>query len=63
VTPTATITVVVAELVPTSTPNLTSEQEQIGTITVLVFVGIVVAVIGFAIRWMIRAAKGESGEG
>jgi hypothetical protein len=48
--------------VPTSTPNLTSEQEQIGTITVLVFVGIIVAVIGFAVRWMIRATKGEPGE-
>ena len=60
-TPTATITVVLAELVPTATPNLTSEQEQIGTITVLVFLGIVVVIIGFAIRWMIRAAKDELG--
>jgi hypothetical protein len=60
-TPTATITVVLAELVPTSTPNLTSEQEQIGTITVLIFLGIVVMIIAFAIRWMIRAAKREPG--
>ena len=51
-----------AELVPTSTPNLTSEQEQIGTITVLIFVGIVVAIIAFAVRWMIRAAKSAPGE-
>jgi hypothetical protein len=43
--------------VPTSTPNLTSEQEQIGTITVLTFVGIVVVIIAFAIRWMVRTAR------
>jgi len=61
-TPTATITVVLAELVPTSTPNLTSEQEQIGTITVLIFVGIVVIIIVFAVRWMIRTAKREPKE-
>jgi hypothetical protein len=54
--------VVIAELVPTATPNLTSEQEQIGTITVLVFVTIVAIIIVFAIRWMIRAAKREPGE-
>jgi len=54
--------VVVAELVPTSTPNLTSEQEQIGTITVLIFVGIVAMIITFAIRWVIRTAKRGQGE-
>jgi hypothetical protein len=62
-TPTPTITVVIAELVPTATPNLTSEQEQIGTITVLVFVGIVAVIIVFAVRWMVRAGRREPGEG
>jgi hypothetical protein len=49
--------VVVAELPPTPTPILTSEQEQIGTITVLVFVGIVSVIIGFSVRWLIHGAK------
>jgi hypothetical protein len=53
--------VVIAELPPTPTPNLTSEQEQIGTITVLIFVGIVVIFIGLAVRWMIRAARHGKG--
>ena len=56
-TPTPTITVVIAELVPTATPNLTSEQEQIGTITVLIFVGLVVILIVFSVRWMIRGRR------
>lgn len=55
--PTPTITVVVAELPPTPTPNLSTEQEVVGTITVLIFVGIVVAVTVFAVVWMVRSGK------
>jgi uncharacterized repeat protein (TIGR01451 family) len=56
-TPTPTITVVVAELPPTPTPNLSTEQEVVGTVTVLIFVGLVVVLIIFAIVWMVRNAQ------
>jgi uncharacterized repeat protein (TIGR01451 family) len=56
-TPTPTITVVVAELPPTPTPNLSSEQEVVGTITVLIFVGLVTGVIVFAVVWMVRNGR------
>jgi uncharacterized repeat protein (TIGR01451 family) len=56
-TPTPTITVVVAELPPTPTPNLSTEQEVIGTITVLIFVGLVVAIIILVVVWVVRNVK------
>lgn len=54
-TPSPTITVVVAELPPTPTPNLTSEEERLGTATVLVFVGLLVAVIASSVTWLVRS--------
>jgi uncharacterized repeat protein (TIGR01451 family) len=56
-TPTPTITVVAAELPPTPTPNLSTEQEVVGTVTVLIFVSLVVGVIAFAVVWMVRNGK------
>jgi len=56
-TPTPTITVVVAELPPTPTPNLSTEQEVVGTVTVLIFVGLVVVLIIFAVVWIVRNAQ------
>jgi uncharacterized repeat protein (TIGR01451 family) len=53
-TPTPTITVVAVELPPTPTPRLTSEQERLGTVTILVFVGIVAAVVTSSVVWLIR---------
>jgi uncharacterized repeat protein (TIGR01451 family) len=55
--PTPTITVVAAELPPTPTPNLSTEQEVIGTVTVLIFVVIVVAIIIAAVVWIVRTAR------
>ena len=59
--PPATITIVAGELPPTveptATPNLNAEQVRIGTITVLIFCGLVVLLIAFAIRWMVRGGK------
>lgn len=57
VTPSPTITVVIVELPPTPTPKLSSEQEQLGTITVLIFVGFTVAIVIFAVVWMVRRMR------
>jgi hypothetical protein len=54
-TPSPTITVAVAELPPTPTPNLTSEEERLGTATVLVFVGLLVVVIATSLTWLVRS--------
>jgi uncharacterized repeat protein (TIGR01451 family) len=56
---TPTITVVVAELPPTPTPNLSSEQEVVGTVTVLIFVSLVVAVIIAVVVWIVKNAKND----
>jgi uncharacterized repeat protein (TIGR01451 family) len=56
-TPTPTITVVAVELPPTPTPKLTSEEERLGTVTVLVFVGIVLAVVTSSVVWLVRGRK------
>jgi uncharacterized repeat protein (TIGR01451 family) len=59
-TPTPTITVVVGEIPtmppPTATPNLTSEQVRVGTITVSIFTGLVVAVVIASVVWVFRAS-------
>ena len=59
--PTPTITVVPGVLlptvVPTPTPNLSSEQVLVGTVTVSVFVTIVVASIALSVAWMVRNGK------
>jgi hypothetical protein len=46
-----------AELPPTPTPVLTTEQEQIGTITVLVFSAFAILVVLLAVFWMVRRGK------
>lgn len=59
--PTPTITVVPGVLlptvVPTPTPNLSSEQVRVGTVTVSVFVTLVVASIALSVSWMVRNGK------
>lgn len=58
-TPTPTITVVVGEFppTPTSTPNLSSEQVRIGTVTVSIFAGLVLAVVIASTVWVVRSLK------
>jgi uncharacterized repeat protein (TIGR01451 family) len=58
--PTPTITVVAGELPPTPapTPNLSSEQERIGTVTVLAFLGLVLGVVVAAAIWVVRSWRG-----
>jgi hypothetical protein len=53
-TPSPTITVVIAELPPTPTPNLTTEQERVGSFTVLVFVGFVLVIVVLSVIWLVR---------
>jgi hypothetical protein len=36
---------------------LNTEQVRIGTITVLIFVGMVVILIAVSIRWLVRGAR------
>lgn len=58
--PTPTITVVAGELpTPAPTPNLSSEQERVGTVTVLVFVGLVLGVVVAAAVWVVRSWRGN----
>ena len=52
-TPSPTITVVLAELPPTATPNLTSQQEQLGSLTVWIFVGFTLLIVFLAVVWML----------
>jgi len=52
-TPSPTITVVLAELPPTATPNLTSQQEQLGSLTVWIFVGFTLVIVFLAMVWML----------
>jgi len=61
VVPSPTYTVVLVELPPTPTPNLSTEQERLGTVTVLIFSGIVVALAVWALIWLIRGKR--TGEG
>jgi uncharacterized repeat protein (TIGR01451 family) len=60
-TPTPTITVVAGELPtlppPTPTPNLSSEQVRIGTVTVSIFAGLVLAVAIASIVWVVRSSQ------
>jgi uncharacterized repeat protein (TIGR01451 family) len=62
-TPSPTITVVMAELPPTdlpptATPNLSTEQVQLGTLTVSVFVVLTVILVVISVVWMIKKSKG-----
>lgn len=58
--PTPTITVVAGEIPtmppPTATPNLTSEQVRVGTITVSIFTGLVLTVVIASVVWVVRAS-------
>jgi len=56
-TPSPTITVVMARLPPTPTPVLTSEQEQLGALTVSIFVGITLLIAAGAAGWLVRNAR------
>jgi uncharacterized repeat protein (TIGR01451 family) len=60
-TPTPTVTVVMGEIPteapPTATPNLSSEQVRIGTITVSIFAGLVMVVVIAAVVWVVRAPR------
>ena len=58
VVPTPTITVVVAELPPTPVPNVSSEKELVGTVTIAIFLLIVVAIIVLSVAWVIRTRRG-----
>lgn len=59
-TPTPTITVVAGEIPtmapPTATPNLSSEQVRIGTVTVSIFAGLVTAVVIASVVWVVRSS-------
>jgi uncharacterized repeat protein (TIGR01451 family) len=56
-TPSPTITVVMVPLVPTATPVLSSEQEQLGTLTVSIFVGIALLIAIAATIWLVRWSR------
>jgi len=45
--------VVLAELPPTATPNLTSQQEQLGSLTVWIFVGFTLIIVVLAVVWIL----------
>ena len=59
-TPTPTITVVAGELStlvpPTATPNLSSEQVRVGTVTVSIFAGLVLMVVIASVVWVVRSS-------
>jgi uncharacterized repeat protein (TIGR01451 family) len=59
-TPTPTITVVAGEIPtmppPTATPNLSSEQVRIGTVTVSIFAGLVTMVVIASVVWIVRSS-------
>lgn len=56
-TPSPTITVVMAVLAPTPTPILSSEQEQLGTLTISIFVGFTLLIAVLAAVWLIRWSR------
>jgi hypothetical protein len=41
---------------PTATPNLSSEQVRVGTITVSIFAGLVTAVVIASVVWVVRSS-------
>ena len=53
-TPSPTVTVVIAEIPPTPTPNLSSEQEQLGTLSVSIFVAITLSIVVLSSVWIVR---------
>ncbi len=59
-TPTPTITVVAGEIPtmapPTATPNLSSEQVRIGTVTVSIFAVLVLVVVIASVVWVVRSS-------
>lgn len=55
--PSPTVTIVIAELPPTPTPKLSSEQEQLGGLTVLIFVALTLIIALAAAIWAIRSAR------
>ncbi len=55
--PTATVTVALAELPPTPTPKLTSRQEELGTLSVMVFVVLALIIALAAVIWMMRSRR------
>jgi len=55
--PSPTNTVAIAELPPTPTPNLTSAQEQLGTLTILIFVAMTLGIVVWSVVWLIRGRK------
>jgi hypothetical protein len=53
-TPSPTVTVVIAEIPPTPTPNLSSEQEQLGTLSVSIFVAVTLSIVVLSSVWIVR---------
>lgn len=59
-TPSPTITVVMAVLAPTPTPVLNSEQEQLGTLTISIFVGLTLLIAVLGAVWLIRWSRRQA---
>jgi uncharacterized repeat protein (TIGR01451 family) len=61
--PTPTITLAPVEMpptaMPTPTPRLSSEKVRVGTVTVLIFVGLSLALLVAIIVWVVRTRRGE----
>ena len=55
--PSPTVTVQMAELPPTPTPNLSSEQEQLGTLSVSIFVALTLSIVVLSITWIVRKRR------